>query len=302
MEHSREPATRRVARRFRQRTARAAPGAARRGLAALSALVISFAGRSASAEAPDTSSLPTALSFRVGTNAAASFGGWNTMIHGVAVGATYAMSQGGADAAANRWAQGHPRGLSVGWSAPAVIGGIAAPVVLPLALWFAGEPGSNHRVAAAAAGQAAILGLATSAVLKAFTGRVSPEAAEPADLAARSRTFRFGLLRGGIIEGWPSGHTMTNVAMATALIASSDSWAVRAGAGAFAAWVALAVSFGINGEVHWASDAVAGLLSGAAIGWTVGRSFRQASPPAAALSPGSSVRVLSVFPVFSGVF
>ena len=183
-----------------------------------------------------------------------------------------------------------------------MLGGIAVPAALPLALWYTGEPGSSQRVAAAAAGQAAALGLATSAVVKAFTGRVSPEAPEPADLTARSKAFRFGFLRGGILEGWPSGHTTTNVAMATAL-ATSDSWAVRAGAGAFALWVALSVSFGINGEVHWTSDAVAGLLTGAVVGWTVDRSFRPGSSGAlAGPSPGSTVRIHSLFPVFSGEF
>ena len=32
-----------------------------------------------------------------------------------------------------------------------------------------------------------------------------------------SRAFRFGLLRGGVIRGWPGGHTTTAVAMATTL-------------------------------------------------------------------------------------
>ena len=52
------------------------------------------------------------------------------------------------------------------------------------------------------------------------TGRASPEAPFPTDLVARSQSFAFGIARGGIVEGWPSGHAMTNVAMATALIVS----------------------------------------------------------------------------------
>jgi membrane-associated phospholipid phosphatase len=258
--------------------------------------------RAAAEEGPDTRSLGAALTYRLGRNTVDAFTGWNALAHGAAVGATYAMVHEGADAALNRWVQGHPRGWSIAWSAPAVLGGIAVPAALPLALWYTSEPRSNQRIAAAAAGQAAALGLATSALVKAFTGRVGPEATDPADLTARSKAFRFGFLRGGIIEGWPSGHTTTNVAMAAALLATSDSWAVRAGASAFALWVALSVSFGINGEVHWTSDAVAGLLTGAAVGWTVGRSFRRGSGAPVAPPPGSTLRIHSIFPVFSGEF
>ena len=49
--------------------------------------------------------------------------------------------------------------------------------------------------------------------------------------------------------------------------------------------VGLSVAFGINGEVHWASDAVAGLLMGGAIGWTIGRAYRDAEAAASLESP-----------------
>ena len=46
-----------------------------------------------------------------------------------------------------------------------------------------------------------LVALAVVTMLKALTGRISPEAIFPADLLERSRAFQFGVLEGGLIDG-----------------------------------------------------------------------------------------------------
>jgi membrane-associated phospholipid phosphatase len=115
-----------------------------------------------------------------------------------------------------------------------------------------------------------LAGLVVNLVLKGLTGRTSPEATLPAGLPERSQSFAFGFLRGGLLEGWPSGHAMTNTALAAGLWTAFPSRSVRAAATAWAAWVLVAVVFGIQGEVHWLSYGIAG----SALGWWFGTGYQ----------------------------
>ena len=107
--------------------------------------------------------------------------------------------------------------------------------------------------------------------LKALTGRTPPEAEFPVDLLARSMEFSFGFMRGGVIEGWPSGHAMSNVAMAVAVWRTESDPRARFAAAFWGVWVFLAVVFGIHGDVHWLSDGVAGATLGVFVGWVCAR-------------------------------
>ena len=126
-----------------------------------------------------------------------------------------------------------------------MIAGLMAPVAVPAWLWRQ----TSFRALAGPTFGAVVVAITANLTLKVVTGRASPEAPFPTDLVARSQSFAFGIARGGIVEGWPSGHAMTNVAMATALIALTPDLRVRAAATGWAAWVVAAVIFGISGDL-----------------------------------------------------
>ncbi len=148
-----------------------------------------------------------------------------------------------------------------------------AAVAVPLGLYLFGhfKENRNIQITGLAIGQAAILGAVASSFLKAFTGRVPPDKKGIAN--DYSKDFRFGFLRGGVYEGWPSSHTATAFAMAEALIQLyPDNTAIKYGSLAFASLIGL----GVSTNIHWFSDAVAGAFIGYAIGSAVGRGFRSA--------------------------
>ncbi len=119
-------------------------------------------------------------------------------------------------------------------------------------------------------GQAALIGLIISSVYKAFTGRVQP----PYDMLVDiSREFQFGLWRHGIFWGWPSSHTTTSFAFAFAffVIFSESKWKW------LVIFYAFFVGLGVSTTIHWFSEFVAGALIGAAIGLSVGKSFKRRS-------------------------
>jgi len=153
--------------------------------------------------------------------------------------------------------------------------GMFLPIVVPLILWAIGVWGKDFKikVTAFALGQAAFLGLAISSFYKVFTGRIPPpHFLGHGELVDISHGFRFGFLRGGVFEGWPSSHSAVAFAMAFVL------WKlyprnrfVRYGALTYAFYVGIGVSIKI--PIHWFSDFVAGAIFGSLIGVVVGNSF-----------------------------
>jgi len=120
-----------------------------------------------------------------------------------------------------------------------------------------------------ALGQAAILGALITSGLKVFTGR-EPPPEQQATMNDNSHNFRFGILRGGVYEGWPSSHTCTAFAMAVTLAKLyPDNATIRYGGLAYASLIGL----GVSTNIHWFSDAVAGAFIGYAIGEAVGSSY-----------------------------
>jgi membrane-associated phospholipid phosphatase len=120
-----------------------------------------------------------------------------------------------------------------------------------------------------ALGQAAIDAAVITSVLKAFTGRPGPQH----NLRSNdySNEFRFGFLRGGIYQGWPSSHTAAAFAMATTLIGLyPDNSAIKICGLTYATLIGV----GVSTNIHWFSDVVAGGLIGYAIGTIVGNDYR----------------------------
>ncbi len=221
---------------------------------------------------PSPAGSPRTLTWHLSEHVVESYSGQNGLTHIGAVGATWLLIESGVDADVQAWAARRSESLSIAASAPALIGGFLVPVAVPLYMIRSDAPRTRNGGLAAA--QAVLVSLAATNLLKAVTGRLPPDAETPRDVDGRSRRFRFGFLRGGVFHGWPSGHTMTSMALAAALSRYySDSGRVRYCAYGWAAYVMAAATIGDQGGVHWLSDVVAGGLMGWAIGKTVGEGF-----------------------------
>lgn len=161
--------------------------------------------------------------------------------------------------------------------APAIYLGFGLPIALPALVFLFGKLGKNLRLVNTAftLTQAGILGLGISSFYKVFTGRVPPEYIDslfsPSLPDNMSTVFQFGFGRGGIVYGWPSGHTMVAVAMIVSLLLlhPRNFWLWSA-AMAYSVYIAV----GMSTNLHWASDIVAGALIGVVIGRAVGKSFQ----------------------------
>jgi membrane-associated phospholipid phosphatase len=182
---------------------------------------------------------------------------------------TYGIVKSGADWKWYQTAHNHKWIMNAGF-VPVGIGPLAS-VAVPLGLYLYGRSEDNARLqfTGLALGQAALLGAVVSSGLKAFRGRVPPD--NDSAKSDYSAGFRFGFLRGGVYEGWPSSHTTTAFAMAVTLIKLyPDNVTIRIGGLAYATLIGL----GVSTNIHWLSDAFAGALIGYAIGESVGTTFR----------------------------
>lgn len=219
----------------------------------------------------DTALVPVSnLFFAMGRNLVGSFTFDYGLNYVVACAGTYGIVKSGLDWKWYRNAHEHPWIMNAGF-VPVGIGPLAS-VAVPLGLYLYGrsEEDAKLQLTGLALGQAAILGAVISSGLKAFTGRVPPD-----NNSARvdySGDFRFGFLRGGVYEGWPSSHTTTAFAMAVTLMQLyPDNAAIKIGGFAYATLIGV----GVSTNIHWLSDAFAGALIGYAIGTTVGETYRE---------------------------
>src|SRR5262245_49269878 len=188
-----------------------------------------------------------------------------------------------ADEPVQRWFQ-RPSAPRQTYAQTTLIVGGVAPVVIPLGLYLGGlaAGGSELATAGAAALQAAAVQALVVTTLKWLTDRAGPYPdGDPTRRRALSLfrdsthadDFNFNPfdLSGGL--RWPSGHTASNVALVSALVAfyPKEYWLPAVGYP-----FALAIGIGmIDGDYHWLSDVVAGALIGHVIGWTIGRNFRR---------------------------
>jgi membrane-associated phospholipid phosphatase len=219
---------------------------------------------------PDTNLIPvTTVFYGLGRHMAGSLYYNYGLNYIVGIAATYGMVQGGVDWSWHRNAADHPWIPSTGRIA--VTTGPIVSVAVPLGLYLYGrsERDIGFQITGLALGQAAINAAVITSILKAFTGRPGPQHnLGPNDY---STDFRFGFLRGGIYQGWPSSHTAAAFAMATTLIGLyPESTAIEIGGLTYAALIGI----GVSTNIHWLSDVVAGGLIGYAIGTIVGNDFR----------------------------
>ena len=207
----------------------------------------------------------------------------NVLYHASAVALTppivYAL-----DEPAQRYFQQHnPLGptfaqatLAFGW---------VSPIIIPAGLYLGGlgAGASEIATAGAAALQAVVVQAVIVTALKWLTDRKGPYPnGDPAQArwseglfrdSTSAKDFNFNPfdVTGGL--RWPSGHTASNIALVSALVAfyPDEPWLAALGYP-----VVLAIALGmIEGDYHWLSDIVAGALMGHAIGWVIGKRFRR---------------------------
>ncbi len=211
----------------------------------------------------------------IGEHTLDAFVGWNTLFHVAAVGSTYALVESGADYETTRFFRDHPS-----FGEPGIGGqilGYAAPIGAIAGLYVAGRAAhdSETLVASYAVLQSAALTLATVTTLKLVTGRAPPDEVDLASGRDVGHSFRFGFGRGGVIDGWPSGHTAAVTAVATTLATYYRSTALAIVGGIAVAFTGYSMVAYDGGTVHWLSDVVAGFLIAYPIGTTVGRGYRE---------------------------
>ena len=172
---------------------------------------------------------------------------------------------------------------------PGMVMGTFFPVLVPGYLYFISDNKSLNNTGAVAV-QATAVAFLYNNILKAISGRAHPDAED--NTGERSRDFKWGFGRRGVFYGWPSGHSMTNAAMAMSIASyNRDNPLVVAGCTLYAGYIATSMVLGAKGEAHWFSDAVAGTLMGASIGWYIGSVFykdkigEKPEPPRVAIAP-----------------
>jgi membrane-associated phospholipid phosphatase len=232
----------------------------------------------------------------LGRNLKQGFTGSNLFLHGAGVFATWMLISTNADYETHSFFY---RKESIGdWFTPAVIGGGLGPVLLPAGLWFSGKFKDSPELKGAgwATAQSFMISISYVSLLKAVTGRPYPDKEHDDDMQELSRKFRFGFWRGGIFWGWPSGHTMTNTAVITALIHYyPESFWLKLVGYTYIGYMLVGVCAHERGSMHWLSDAVAGTVMGWTIGSTVGRSYREAYNSHTVGSASGKFRIVPVF-------
>jgi membrane-associated phospholipid phosphatase len=202
--------------------------------------------------------------------------------------------------------------LGEGFADVTLVAGAITPVAVPLGFYLAGLARDAPEFATAGAGlQAVAVETLIVTTLKWLTDRAGPF---PDGDPGRGPPFN-GLfhdskdpkhfnfnpfdLSGGL--RWPSGHTASNMALVSALVAfyPDQPWIAALGYP-----LVLAIGLGmVEGDYHWLSDVVAGALIGHIIGWTIGRQFRaryDERARTAARGCGDRPSALTLAPLVSG--
>ena len=172
---------------------------------------------------------------------------------------------------------------------PGMMMGTFFPILVPGYMYFFSDNRALNNTGAVAV-QATAVAFLYNNILKAISAREHPDA--ELNSGERSRDFKWGFFRRGVFYGWPSGHSMTNAAMAMSIASyNRDKPLVVAGCALYAGYIATSMVLGAKGEAHWFSDAVAGTLMGASIGWYIGSVFykekvgEKQTPPKFTIAP-----------------
>lgn len=197
--------------------------------------------------------------------------GWPLAFHLAGGGATYLLSTNDVDLKVAQFAARQNKTAFGVAFMPGMVMGTFFPFLVPGYMYFFSSNRSLNNTGAVAA-QATAVAFLYNNILKAISGRAHPDAEN--NSGTLSRDFKWGFFRRGVFYGWPSGHSMTNAALAMSIASyNRDNPFVVAGCGLFAGYVATSMVLGAKGEAHWFSDAVAGTLMGASIGWYIGSTF-----------------------------
>ena len=147
--------------------------------------------------------------------------------------------------------------------------GYLVPGVVTPSIWVLGLATHDRTLAGAGSAviEAIIVTVTTMSALKLATGRTWPVAEDGVDHSMDFHPFHNG------IAAWPSGHTATTTTITAALTAYyPEHWWIPAIGYPLAAYLGVGM---LDRNSHWASDAVAGMLLGQAVGYSIGRNFRR---------------------------
>lgn len=146
--------------------------------------------------------------------------------------------------------------------------GYLIPGIVTPSIWVVGLLTHDRELAGAGSAviESIIVTVTTMGALKIGTGRVWPVSQDGIDHSMEFHPFHHG------IGAWPSGHTATTTTITAALTAYyPEHWWIPAIGYPLAAFLGVGM---LDRNSHWASDAVAGMLLGQAVGFTIGRNFR----------------------------
>jgi membrane-associated phospholipid phosphatase len=225
----------------------------------------------------------------LGHNMLLSAFGWPLGFHMLGGALTYKFSMGNNDLMVARFAARQDQ-LAYGIVfTPGMMMGTFFPILVPGYMYFFSDNRALNNTGAVAV-QATAVAFLYNNILKAISAREHPDA--ELNNGERSRDFKWGFFRRGVFYGWPSGHSMTNAAMAMSIASyNRDKPLVVAGCALYAGYIATSMVLGAKGEAHWFSDAVAGTLMGASIGWYIGSVFykekvgEKQTPPKVTIAP-----------------
>lgn len=237
----------------------------------------------------ETSELRLSPFDHLGHNMLLSAFGWPLGFHMLGGALTYKFSMENNDLMVARFAARQDQ-LTYGIAfTPGMMMGTFFPILVPGYMYFISDNRALNNTGAVAV-QATAVAFLYNNILKAISAREHPDA--ELNSGERSRDFKWGFFRRGVFYGWPSGHSMTNAAMAMSIASyNRDNPLVVAGCALYAGYIATSMVLGAKGEAHWFSDAVAGTLMGASIGWYIGSVFykekvgEKQTPPKFTIAP-----------------
>ena len=258
--------------------------------AAQSSTVDSLTAQDSVAKNGETSPAQALSPFgHLGRNMLGSALSWPLGFHMLGGALTYRLSMENNDLMVARFAARH-NGLAFNLVfGPGMLMGTVCPLLIPGYMYFISDNKSLNNTGAVAA-QATAVAFLYNNILKAISGRAHPDAEH--NSGELSRDFKWGFGRRGVFYGWPSGHSMTNASLAMSIASyNRDNPWIVAGCGLYAGFIATSMVLGGKGEAHWLSDAVAGTLMGASIGWYIGNTFykdkvgKKPEPPKVTVAP-----------------
>ena len=254
-----------------------------------SSMVRADSSDSSVATSTDTTELKLSPLDHLGHNMLLSAFGWPLGFHLLGGALTYKFSMENNDLMVARFAARHNNlafNLAFG---PGMMMGTIFPILVPGYMYFISDNKELNNTGAVAV-QATAVAFLYNNILKAISGRAHPDAED--NTGERSRDFKWGFFRRGVFYGWPSGHSMTNASLAMSIASyNRDNPLVVAGCTLYMGYIATSMVLGAKGEAHWFSDAVAGTLMGASIGWYIGSVFykdkvgEKPEPPRVAIAP-----------------